>query len=561
MKETLLILSMAGSLGLFLFGMKLMSEGILKLAGSGLRNVLTNLTSGRLKGVLLGLVSTGILQSSSAITIMTVGFVNAGIISLPASISIILGANIGTTVTGWLVSLLGFQLQMGTLSLVIIAFAIPLNFLGKGAMRNWSEFLIGFALLFIGLQLLRETLPDIQNNPEMLGWFSSIAFEYRFSALIFLGIGTLLTMVFQSSSAIMSLTLVLSAGSLIPFTDAAAMIIGLNIGTTFSANLAALVANHDARTAARTHFLFNLFGAIWVFPLLPFLVQLIDWIMLRAGANSPVTSPSAAPVGLALFHTFFNMSNVLLQVWFIPYLQKAGEFLVFKRKRKHRDYGLTLIHAGMISTAELSIVQARREMKKMFDLSVSTLADSTQLLIEMDHPESERIMRRVKQNEATSDLKEKRINEFLTRLSEGNLSHRANLEIKKMVKLADELETIIDYCLSITNTIDRKNQERIWFTQELRDQLLALLQRDHMLLTLVSEVYAGTLMLDKAKARALALESEINALRAGYRNEQLQISGEKEYSYQAGITFLTLIGQAEKIGDHSINILEELETT
>lgn len=558
MKETLLILSMAGSLGLFLFGMKLMSEGILKLAGSSFRKVITNLASGRFKGVMLGLVSTGILQSSSAITIMTVGFVNAGILTLPASISIIMGANIGTTVTGWLVSLLGFQLHMGTLSLVLIAFAIPLNFLGKGASRNWSEFLIGFALLFIGLQLLRETLPDIQSNPEMLGWLSSIAAEYRYSALIFLGIGTILTMVFQSSSAIISLTLVLSAGSLIPFTDAAAMIIGLNIGTTISANLAALIANREARVAARTHFLFNLFGAIWVFPLLPFFIKLINWIMVQSGAASPIIDPAATPVALALFHTIFNVGNVLLQIWFIPSLQKAGEFLVFKRKGKHRDYGLTLIHTGMLSTAELSIVQARREMKKMFDLSVNTLADCTQLLTEMDHPESERIMRRVKQNEVTSDLTEKRINDFLARLSEGNISHQANHEIKTLVKLADELETIIDYCLSITNTIDRKNQERIWFTQELRDQLLALLQRDHLLLNLVSEVYAGTLPLGTAKLKAHALEAEINALRSGYRNEQLHISGEKEYSYQAGITFLSLIGKAEKIGDHSINILEVL---
>ncbi len=551
---------MVGSLGLFLFGMKLMSEGILKVGGSKLRRVITNLTAGRWRGVLTGLVSTGVLQSSTAITIMTVSMVNAGILSLPASIGIILGANIGTTVTGWLVSLLGFQLQMTTLSLIIIAFAIPLNFVGKGKARSWSEFMIGFALLFIGLQLLRDTLPNIQDDPGLLNWFSTIASRFEHSALIFVAIGTLLTMVFQSSSAIMSFTLVMAMGNLITFNDAAGMIIGLNIGTTISANLAAIVANRDARIAARTHFLFNLFGAIWIYPLLPWITSLIDTVMIRTGNPSPVSSAVSTPIALSIFHTLFNVSNVLLQIGFIKYLEKAGEWVVIRKKTRKDDYSLTLINSGLLSTAELSLVQAGREIKKMFDLSISALNDSSQLLTEMDHPESERIMRRVKQKEAASDLNEKRINDFLTQVSEGNLSHQATLEIKKMVKLADELETIIDYCLSISNTIDLKNKERIWFTQELRDKLLTLLHRDQMLLNIIADVYSGVLQFDTAKSKALSIESEINAFRSRYRNEHLQSTSEKEYSYHAGIAYLTLISHAEKIGDHSINILEVLES-
>jgi phosphate:Na+ symporter len=553
-------LTVAGSLGLFLYGMKLMSESILKVAGERMRETVTTITADRWRGIATGVLTTGVLQSSTATTVLTVGLVNAGVVSLPASISIIMGANIGTTVTGWLVSLIGFQVQMSALSLIIIAFAIPLYLAGKRNLRNWSEFMIGFALLFIGLQLLRDALPDLRSNPEVIAWLSSLSTNFYRSEILFLIAGTIITMVLQSSSAVMSLTLVMASGNLITLHDAAGMIIGVNIGTTISANLAALVANSDARIAARAHFLFNLTGAIWALPLLRIIIGGIDNTMITAGYQSPIDSAAAMPIALAFFHTFFNVANTILLVALIPWLQKAASLLVFRKNMQHHNQShLTHLDSGLLSTSEIALVQVRKVIRQMFGIASASFGTIKLLLIEKDPVPYRQLLKRVKKNEKVSDQIELEINLFLAKISAGNLSFSATREIRKMVKIVDELETITDYCLSMSKTIDRKNQAKVWFTQDIRDKLNEILGKTEQLIGITASAFSGDLPFRDARTTAAQLEEEINTLRTIYRDEHLMVSTEiKEYSYQAGMAFLNLINSTEKVADHCMNILEAL---
>ncbi len=558
-KVIVLLLTIAGSLGLFLYGMKLMSESIMKAAGTRLRSTVSGITADRWRGILTGFVSTGILQSSTATTILTVSLVHAGLISLPASISLIMGANIGTTVTGWLVSLIGFNLKMTTLSLVIIAIAIPVYLAGKRRSKNWAEFMIGFAMLFIGLQLLQDSSPDIHNNPGIIHWLTSLSTRFDAASFLFLLAGIILTMIVQSSSAIMSLVLVMASGGLIPFYDAAGMIIGVNIGTTISVNLAALMANREARIAARSHFLFNLAGALWAFPLLHQMADAISFMITRSGNPSPLVVASAMPIGLAIFHSLFNVVNTLLLISFIPQIQRISSKLVFiKEDKQKKNTHLAFIERGILSTSEIALVQVKKELENIFNHASDSLRKIPAMLSVKDPAEYKKLFQKIKKNEKETDRSELEINHFLSSIASGNISHSANLEIRKMVKIVDELETITDYCLHMASAIDQKNRDKIWFTQELRDKLNTMVDKVGMLLSLTEETYKQKTKLEEVLPEAKRIEEDINYFRNEYRDQHLAMSQKQEYPYQAGITFLHLVNSAEKIGDHCMNILEAM---
>lgn len=556
----ILILTIAGSLGLFLFGMKLMSESVLKVAGERLRATLTGMTSNRWRGIATGFLSTGVLQSSTAVTVLTVSLVHAGVITMVGSVGIIIGSNIGTTLTGWLVSLIGFQMNMSKLSLVVIALAIPLYLAGKRNLRQWAEFMIGFALLFIGLQLLRDSLPDFKNNPEIINWLSYISSAYSYSSFLFLLAGTIITMILQSSSAVMSLTLVMASGGLISFHDAAGMIIGVNIGTTFSANLAALMANREARISARTHLIFNLFGAIWSFPLLGGYAKAIEYFVVGLGYESPVLNATMMPLGLAIFHTVFNLLNAILLVGLIPFLIKLGGFLVLMKSKPEKEtLRLQYLTSGMLSTSEIAMVQVRKVIRHLFNLAEGSLGSVTLLLSEKDPAIYKHIIRTIKRNEKSSDQIELEINLFLSKVAAGNLSYNATREIRKMVKVVDELETITDYCQNMAKAIDRKNDAKVWFTQDLRDNLNSILHTTAELLAITEAAFLDEMPYNQAFEKAVNLEREINKMRSRFRNDHLAFEKEKEYSYQAGIAYLTLISSAERMGDHCMNIFEAID--
>jgi len=322
------ILQLIGALGVFLFGMKVMSDALLKLAGNKMRSILATMTSNRFLGILTGFFITSVIQSSSATTLMVVSFSNAGLLTLTESISVIMGANIGTTITAWLITILGFKVSMSAIALPLVGFGFAFTFAKKEQTKNIGGFIIGFALLFIGLQFLKEAMPDIKSNPGILEFLSRYTDLGYLSILLFLLIGTVLTVVIQSSSATMALTLIMTAEGWIPFEMAAAMVLGENIGTTITANLAAIVANYQAKRTARAHLIFNIIGVVWMLILFYPFLKLISWMSVKFGSESPYVSAAAIPVAISLFHTTFNVINTFLLVWFVNPIAKFVERIV-----------------------------------------------------------------------------------------------------------------------------------------------------------------------------------------------------------------------------------------
>lgn len=322
------ILQLIGALGLFLFGMKVMSDALLKLAGNKMRSILATMTSNRFFGIFTGFLITSVIQSSSATTLMVVSFSNAGLLTLVESISVIMGANIGTTITAWLITILGFKVSMSAIALPLVGFGFIFTFLKKEQHKNWGNFIIGFAILFIGLQFLKDAMPDLKSNPEMLSFLSQYTAHGYLSILLFLFIGTLLTVIIQSSSATMALTLIMTAEGWIPFELAAAMVLGENVGTTITANLAAIIANYQAKRTARAHLVFNLIGVLWMLILFYPFLRFVDWLTTYLGSDSPYVNAAAIPVAISLFHTTFNIINTFLLVWFINPIAKLVERIV-----------------------------------------------------------------------------------------------------------------------------------------------------------------------------------------------------------------------------------------
>ena len=355
-------LKLVGSLGVFLFGMKLMSESLQAVAGERMRSILASMTSRRFFGVLTGILITGIIQSSSATTVMVVSFVNAGLLSLVESVGVIMGANIGTTFTAWLISILGFKINISALSLPLIGLGFPLVFSKNSRRQAWGNVIVGFALIFLGLEFIKSSVPNIEDNPEIFAFLSEYTGKGLVSTLLFLGIGTLLTVVIQSSSATMALTLVMCNNGWISFEMAAAMVLGENIGTTITANIASSVANTSARQAARVHFMFNILGVIWIISVFGWFLAGIDRIMLFTGGNSPFNNPSSIPIALSIFHSAFNIINVSILFWFAPVLARISHYLV-RDHEEEEEFHLKYINIGTLSTAELGLLQAEKEIR------------------------------------------------------------------------------------------------------------------------------------------------------------------------------------------------------
>jgi len=366
-------LQLFGSLGLFLYGMKVMSDSLQELAGDKMRNILASMTSNRVFAVFTGFLITVIIQSSSATTLMVVSFVNASLLTLTEAIGVILGANIGTTITAWLITILGFKVSMSSLALPLIGFGFLASFSKKDNVKKWGGFIIGFAILFIGLQFLKDSVPDIKQNPEILEWLQHYTEMGYLSLLLFLVIGTILTLIIQSSSATMALTLIMCYEGWIPFDMAAAMVLGENIGTTITANLAALVANHNAKRAARAHLIANILGVIWMLALIYPFLHLIDSITQNSGISA-FDSPLAIPVALSAFHTAFNVTNTFIMIWFISMIEKIVKKLVpYKEEpKKSIDEPKYLIKSSLkynITLIDALLKESKRLFKEpIFDI-------------------------------------------------------------------------------------------------------------------------------------------------------------------------------------------------
>lgn len=365
------ILRLIGSLGVFLFGMKVMSDALLLLAGNKMRSILAKMTSNRVFGIGTGFLITSVIQSSSATTLMVVSFANAGLLTLIESIGVIMGANIGTTITAWLITILGFKVSMSAIALPLVGFGFAITFVKKEQLKNLGNFIIGFALLFIGLQFLKEAMPDIKNNPELLAFLSRYTDLGYLSILLFLLIGTVLTVVIQSSSATMALTLIMTAQGWIPFEMAAAMVLGENIGTTITANLAAIIGNYKAKQTARAHLVFNLIGVFWMLILFYPFLKMISWLASFLGSESPYVSAAAIPVSISLFHTTFNIANTFLLVWFVKPIASLVERFVPEKAEPDKEIdNPKFLIKSVLNYPETTIVALTKESKYLFKNSI-----------------------------------------------------------------------------------------------------------------------------------------------------------------------------------------------
>ncbi|NOZ36344.1 MAG: Na/Pi cotransporter family protein [Chlorobi bacterium] len=550
------VLTLLGSLGIFLYGMKLMSESLQKVAGDKMRNILAAMTSNRVKGIFTGFLITAIIQSSSATTVMVVSFVNAGLLSLVQSIGVIMGANIGTTVTAWLISILGFKVHMTTIAIPIIGVGFPLLFSKNTKRKSWGELVIGFSLLFIGLGYLKESVPDIKNNPEILHFLGNYTDLGYLSLLLFLGVGTLLTVIIQSSSATMALTLVLCFNGIISFEMAAAMVLGENIGTTITANLAAMVANVSAKRAARAHFIFNVFGVVWILILFYPVIKLINYVVTEMGFASPLSNPASIPVALSIFHSAFNITNTFIMVWMVGLIEKIVIKMV-PDKDSDEEFRLQYINIGMLSTSELGILQARKEIYVYGERVTKMFGFVRELFIVKKDKKHEKLVQKVEKYEEIIDRMEVEIADYLAKVSEGELSESSSLKIRGMFEIIDNLESIGDSCHNLEKAMVRKKEAKIEFPKEISDNILKMFDLiDNSLEEMLVNLNKDYSEVDISKANEI--ESQINKYRNELRKDHIKNVKAKKYKYKSGILYNELFSTCEKLGDYVINVSESI---
>ena len=546
-------LKLIGSLGLFLYGMKIMSEGLQKVAGDRLRSILTAMTTNRVTGVLTGVLITALIQSSSATTVMVVSFVNAGLLTLAESISVIMGANIGTTVTAWIISIFGFKVDMAAFALPLLAIALPLIFSGKSNRKSIGEFIFGFSFLFMGLSYLKANAPDLNANPEMLAFVQNYTDMGFFSILLFLFIGTILTMIVQASAATMAITLIMCANGWISLELGAALVLGENIGTTITANLAALTANTQAKRAALAHFVFNVFGVIWVLIIFHPFIQLVNWVVdTFFQTNNPEVAISYK---LSAFHSIFNICNVCLLIWGVKLIERTVCALI-RPKEEDEEPRLRFITGGMLSTAELSILQARKEIH-LFAERTHRMFGMVQDLLHTDKDDDfNKLFSRVEKYENISDNMELEIANYLNQVSEGRLSSESKLQIRAMLREVTEIESIGDSCYNLARTINRKCQTNQDFTEKQYEHI-------HFMMKLTDDALAQMIVVvEKPEHQSIDInksfniENEINNYRNQLKNQNILDVNNKEYDYQMGVYYMDIIAECEKLGDYVVNVVE-----
>jgi len=641
------LFTLIGALGFFIYGMKVMSDGIQKVAGSKMRGILSKMTSNRFLGVATGFLITALLQSSSATTVMIVSFVNAGLLTLVESIGVIMGANVGTTITAWLISLLGFKVKISAIALPIIAIGMPMMFSSNRKMKSWAEVLIGFALLFMGLDHLKGAVPDLQANSEFLSFLANYANMGIYSTLMFIGVGTMLTLIVQSSSAAMAITLIMCNMGYIPFELAAAMVLGENIGTTITANVAAVVGNVHAKRAAKAHFIFNIFGVIWMIIAFSYFITSIDgfmqnnkgfiqnlvesnakteslgdemifnctdtatisWITANKGltiteyktaknsylivnddfanliassdneeilnwsnnnseiaasiatikdvTTSPLNNAKAVPIGLSIFHTLFNIINLLLLVWFVPLISRIVIKMQPSKGDVDEEFHLEHIGSGLMQTSELSVLEAKKEVSKFGRISSKLFKMIPELMTETDNKKFNNLMSRIKKYEDITDRMEVEIADYLAEAAKGELSDTASKKVRSMLSIVNDMERIGDICYQMSITIERKNEQKAYFTPELRTSLEEM----------IAEVLKALEIMNKnlnseykqvSMADANGAEDIINKMRNKLRKEYLTKIEKGEFKIQTGMIYNNMIHSLEKVGDHIHNITEAI---
>lgn len=542
-----------GSMGLFLYGMKTMSEGLQKLAGDKLRTILTAMTKNRIAAVLTGLFVTAVIQSSSATTVMVVSFVNAGLLNLTQSISVILGANIGTTLTAWIISVFGFKVDISLFTLPILALAMPLIFSKKSFRKSLGEFIYGFAFLFMGLAGLKENVPDLAQNPEMLAFVTNYTDMGFGSIILFFFIGAILTVVVQSSSATMAITLIMCSQGWISYEIGAAVVLGENLGTTCTANLAALTANTSAKRAALSHFVFNMFGVLWVLIIFyPFTNAISNFVDSIAGGSDFQTTMSFK---LSAFHTAYNICNTLIFIWFVNFLEKVVTKLI-PQKEDEEEFRLKFIQSGMLSTSELAMIEARQEINLYSVRTQKMFTMVKELLHVKNDSDFNKLFSRIEKYENIIDSMELEIANYLNKVSEGRLSAESKNEIRSMLREVTEIESIGDGCFNIARAIYRKKTANVDFTESQYNNI------EEMFVLVTESLDNMQKVLEKQEnhkhsiSKVFNLENEINNRRDQLKYTNLMDIDNKEYSYELGVIYMDIIGDCEKLGDYIVNVVE-----
>ena len=552
-------LVLIGSLGMFIYGMKIMSEGLQQAAGSKLRNLLGSITSNRVKGVLTGFGLTSIVQSSSVTTVMTVSFVNAGLMTLTQSAGVMMGANIGTTITGWLINIFGFKVSIASYALVFIAIGAPFMFVGKKKVKAWASAIIGFSLLFMGLGELKDAVPELSADSALVQFFVDYKDIPVLSTVMFVLLGTLITIIIQSSSAAMALTMTLVASGMIPFEVATAMILGENVGTTITAELAYMIGNVHAKRSARIHTMFNLIGVVWAIIIFPFFLDGIALLMETFNWGDPFNNPAEhANTGLAIFHTSFNLLNVLVFIGFVPHLVRLAEKTVKSKGAADLVFHLDYIGTGMMATPELSLLEAKKEIAKFGGITSRMSKFTRSLLYEKSLKVKGEIHERIAKYEDITDRVEVEVANYLNKISEGELSPETSSRIRGMNSIVNDLERIGDIYFQISKAIERKNEEKIWFSPEERNNLKTMLD-------LVDDAFV--IMNDNLNSHhdevtlesASVAEERINAKRNELKKEYFEnISNNQDYNIKGGMIYNDIFSSLEKVGDHIINVSEAI---
>ncbi len=544
------LLTIAGSLGLFLFGMKTMSDGLQRAAGERLQRVLNYMTTNRFAGVLTGFMITAFIQSSSATTVMVVSFVNAGLLSLVQAIGVIMGANIGTTVTGWIVAILGFKFSISSIAIPAIGLGIPLLYSKRLKKTDWGSVLVGFGLLFLGLSYLKESVPDIQSHPEILEFISHYTDLGFLSFVLFVAFGTLLTIVVQSSSAAMAITLTMTFNGWIGFPTAAAIVLGENIGTTITAYLAALNTNVHARRAARAHMFFNLFGVLWMaFLFVPFL-SMVDLVV-----PGPIAGRGGIPAHLAMFHTLFNIINTFICIWFVSTLATVVTRLVKPRVDEPEEYHLQYISTAVQDTAEMNIFKAKAELSRMTAIIEQMFSDFAGIFSRADREESIPLEEAKKREEQTDTMQEE-LSRFLAECSREGLNDDSASNVTAMMRITDELESIGDGCYNLMLLADRLRRKNLPFSTDGRRELTPYVQLVEEFLSFIQS-HLNEHLSSSEISRAYEIEEQINVYRNTLKKAaRKRIQGGDDVKTE--LLYIDVVRHIERIGDYCLNIAQAL---
>lgn len=595
------LLGLIGAVGLFLYGMKVMSEGLQKAAGDRLRNILGAMTRNRATGTLTGFFITALIQSSSASTVMVVSFVNAGLMTLSQSMAVIMGANVGTTFTAWIIALFGFKVDIAAFALPLIGVSVPLLFSKKSRTKSIGEFGIGFAFLFMGLSLISKYVPDLQQNPEMFEFlqrYTSMGFG---SVLIFCLVGLVVTMIIQSSAATFAITLIMCSKGWITFDLACALVLGSNIGTTITPLLASLSGNVAAKRTAMGHLLFNFLGTVWTLAIFFPFVDLTQWVTQEIGQGDPtalysyVTDlkssseavyaqvmqselPNADPLisghltrimtlqisvsfGLSIFHSLFNLINLSIMIWLTKVYVKIVEWLLPAKRKGDDEFQLKFISSGMLSASELNITQAEKEIAVFADRVNRMLAMAKELVHTKERSEEfNKLSSRLEKYEDISDRMELEIANYLNRCAEGRLSNEGKRHISAMLAIVSEVESIADSCSGVGKILLRKQQGNVNFNEEIYHNIDVMfdyvqMAMDNMLLLLRNLENNNSEDIIASYNR----EREINNMRNTLRSANIENIKEHHYEYQAGIYYMDIVSTLEKTGDYIINVVDTVK--